>query len=109
MFATEMAKAADMAQVTRWISAPRHTILMVMSQQITITVSDEVYLGLQRTAGNRSISEVIEELARPIVAEAALEESYRELSLDADRELEAVEWIEALVGDSAPGGEIAPR
>lgn len=80
-----------------------------MSHQITITVSDEVYQGLQTAAGSRTISEVIEELARPIVAESSLDASYREMSLDADREREADEWTEGLIGDSLPGGQLAPR
>ena len=71
-----------------------------MPHQITITISDEVY---------RTIREVIEELARPIVAESCLEASYREMSLDKDRERQAAEWIEGLIDDSWPGGEHVPR
>ena len=80
-----------------------------MSRQITITVSDEVYQGLQSVAGSRTIGELIEELARPIVAETNLEAAYREMSLDQDREREAAEWIEGLIQDSQPGGPNAPR
>jgi predicted CopG family antitoxin len=80
-----------------------------MSHQITITVSDEVYQGLRAVAGGRTISELIEELARPIVAESGLEASYRDMVLDEERERAATEWIEGLVGDSVPGGPDAPR
>ena len=80
-----------------------------MSHQITITVSDEVYQGLQSVADGRTISEVIEELARPVIAESELDGSYREMSLDANRERDASEWIEGVVQDSLPGGSIAPR
>jgi predicted CopG family antitoxin len=80
-----------------------------MSHQITITVSDEVYQGLQTVAGGRTISEFIEELARPIVTESILEASYRDMILDSDREREAAEWIEGLVQDSLPDGRDAPR
>ena len=73
-----------------------------MSHQITITVSDEVYQGLQTVAGSRTISELIEELARPIMAETSLEAAYREMSIDEDREREAAEWIEGLIQDSLP-------
>jgi predicted CopG family antitoxin len=66
-----------------------------MSHQITITVSDETYQGLQAVAGPRTISEVIEDLARPAVAD--LESAYAEMSLDSDREREATDWIEGLV------------
>ena len=81
-----------------------------MSRQITITVSDEVYQGLQSVAGNRTISELIEELARPVVAETSLEAAYQRMSVDQDREREAAEWIEGLIQDSVPGGgPYAPR
>ncbi len=80
-----------------------------MSHQLTITISDEVYQGLQTAAGSRSISELIEELARPIVAESSLEALYREMSFDVDREGEADEWTEGLIQDSLPRGPHAPR
>ena len=80
-----------------------------MNRQITITVTDEVYQGLQTVAGGRTISEFIEELARPIVTESVLEASYRDMILDSDREREAAEWIEGLVQDSLPDGRDAPR
>lgn len=82
---------------------------MGMSHQITITVSDEVYEGLQTVAGGRTMSELIEELARPIVSECGLEASYREMILDEERERAASEWIEGVVGDSVPGGPDALR
>ena len=60
-----------------------------MSRQLTITVSDEVYFGLQSAVGDQSVDEFIAELARPFLAQAGLEDAYREMSLDADRENEA--------------------
>lgn len=80
-----------------------------MAHQITITVSDEVYQGLQTAAGRRMIGEAIEELARPILAESHLESAYRQMSLDGDREREASEWIEGLIHDPFPGGQLGPR
>jgi hypothetical protein len=80
-----------------------------MSHQITITVSDEVYRGLQTAAGDRTIGEFFEELARPIVAGPCLEASYRDMILDGEREREATEWTEALVHVSLPGDRDAPR
>ena len=80
-----------------------------MSRQLTITVSEEVYQGLQVVVGHRTLSEFIEELARPVVAQASLEAAYREMSLDVEREREAGEWSEALIGDSVPGGVDASR
>jgi hypothetical protein len=80
-----------------------------MSHRITITVSYEVYQGLQNVVGGRTISEFFEELARPIVTGSCLEASYREMALDGEREREAVEWTEALVHDSLLGDHDAPR
>ena len=80
-----------------------------MSRQLTVTVSDEVYFGLQSAAGDQSVDEFIAELARPLLAQAGLEDAYREMSLDADRENEATEWSESLIGDSWPGGPVAPQ
>ena len=80
-----------------------------MNRQITISVTDEVYQGLQTVAGDRTIGELIEELARPIITESCLEASYREMILDEDREREADEWAEGLVRDSLPGDHDAPR
>ena len=50
-----------------------------------------------------------EELARPIINESCLEASYRDMILDEDRECEADEWTEGLVGDSLPGAPDVPR
>ena len=80
-----------------------------MSRQLTITVSEEIYQGLQAVAGGRTIGELIEELARPVVAGNSLEVAYSEMSLDVEREREAAEWSEGLIQDSLPGGKIAPR
>ena len=63
-----------------------------MSRQLTITVSDEVYRSLEAVAGNRTLSELIEELVCPIVAESSLEASYREMSADVERERQAEAW-----------------
>ena len=80
-----------------------------MAHQITITVSDEVYQGLQTVAGSRTISEFLEELTRPIVSESRLEAAYRDMILDGEREREATEWIEGLVHDSLAGDRDAAR
>jgi predicted CopG family antitoxin len=87
--------AAPQAQLRR--------ILVHMAQQVTITVSDEVYQGLQAVAGDRTVSEYLEELTRPPLPQPSLEVAYREMSLDAEREREATEWTEALAHDSLAG------
>lgn len=80
-----------------------------MAHQITITVSDEVYRGLQTVVGSRTISEFFEELARPIVTESCLESAYQEMLVDHEREQEAAEWIDGLVHDSLAGEPDATR
>ena len=74
-----------------------------MTKKLTITVSDEVYEGLYRRVGPRRIGKFLEELARPHVLNRDLEAEYREAALDEEREQQAREWIEGLIGDSLPG------
>ena len=74
-----------------------------MTKKLTITVSDEVYEGLYRRVGPRRIGKFLEELARPHVLNRDLEAEYREAALDEERERQAREWIERLIGDSLPG------
>lgn len=75
-----------------------------MVRKLTITVDEDVYMGLRARVGARRISRFLNDLARPYVAEAALEESYRAMAADDAREAEAAEWSEALVGDGARTG-----
>ena len=72
-----------------------------MRKKLTITVEEEVYDGLHRVIGRRHISRFLNELAKPHVAEDALEEGYRAMAADEEHEREATEWIEAVVGDVA--------
>ncbi len=66
-----------------------------MHRKLTITVSDEVYRGLHQKVGRDEISRFIENLVRPhIVSDTDLEAAYREMAADAEREQEALEWIE---------------
>ena len=70
-----------------------------MAKRLTITLDDIVYQGLFRKAGPRGISKFLEKLIRPHVVDTALEDAYREMAADEDRESEAMEWTENLVGD----------
>ena len=70
-----------------------------MQKKLTITVSEEVYHGLRRVIGPRRISHFIESLVRPHVINQDLEEGYRAMAADEEHEAEALEWIEALIGD----------
>ena len=80
-----------------------------MAHQITFTVSDEVYQGLQAAAGSRTINELLEDLTRPIVNDSLLEAAYRDMALDEARECDATDWIEGLVHDSISGHPDASR
>ena len=72
-----------------------------MHRKLTITLSDEVYEGLQRTVNRGRISSFIEELVRPhVTSTPTLEEGYRAMAADRDREREAAEWVNGLSGET---------
>jgi hypothetical protein len=73
-------------------------------RKLTITVEDEVYAGLKATVGPRRISRFLNDLAKPLVSEAALTEGYAQMAADEAGEAEALEWSEALIGDVADNG-----
>lgn len=68
---------------------------------MTITLDEEVYEGLYRRVGRRRMSQFIEDLLRPHVLDTSLDEGYRAMAADGDREAEAAEWCNALAGDMA--------
>lgn len=72
-----------------------------MERKLTITLTDDVYEGLQRQVGSDHISQFIENLLRPLVTgDDELEAAYREMAADTEREREAMEWIEAAPDDA---------
>ena len=70
-----------------------------MKKKLTITVEERVYEGLHEVIGPRRISRFIEDLVRPHVLFPDLEEAYKEMAQDEEREVEALEWAEAMIGD----------
>ena len=72
-----------------------------MSKKLTITVDDDVYHGLQNVVGRRGISRFLNDLARPHLVPTDLTEAYRAMAADEEREREAADWVENLVGDVA--------
>jgi predicted CopG family antitoxin len=66
---------------------------------MTITLDETVYEGLYRTIGKRRISQFIEDLVRPYVLDSTLDEGYQAMAADKEREADASEWCNALVGD----------
>ena len=69
-----------------------------MNKKLTITIEESVYEGLHRVVGRGSISKVIENLARPHVAQKDLGAQYREAARDVAREREAAAWTEGMIG-----------
>ncbi len=72
-----------------------------MQKKLTITIDEYVYEGLHKTVGRGNISQFIESLIRPHVMNTDLELAYQQMAEDEIREGEALEWVEALIGDVA--------
>lgn len=72
-----------------------------MTRKLTITVSEEVYEGLHAKIGAGRISRFIDRLARPHVVENELDAAYEAMAADSEREADALEWAESLIGDLA--------
>ncbi len=70
-----------------------------MQKKLTITVDEQVYLGLHSVIGRRNISQFINSLVRPHVLKSDLEAAYGRIAADESREAEALEWAEATIGD----------
>lgn len=68
---------------------------------MTITLDEAVYEGLFRVIGRRNISQFLEDLARPHVLQEDLASAYQAMAMDMQREQEALEWSNALIGDAA--------
>jgi predicted CopG family antitoxin len=73
----------------------------MMQKKLTITIDEEVYEGLYAIVGPRRISRFIEDLLRPHVILPNLDAEYAAMAQEEEREAEALEWAEALVGDVA--------
>ncbi len=73
-----------------------------MPKKLTITVDADVYDGLHSVIGARRISRFLNDLARPHVIGRNLAAGYAAMAADQERENEAEDWVDALIGDSAP-------
>ncbi len=72
-----------------------------MQKRMTITLDEAVYDGLMRVVGRGRVSQFLESLARPHVLDASMDEGYRAMRSDSQREAEASEWINGLISDAA--------
>ena len=70
-----------------------------MKKKMTITLDPQVYEGLYKTVGKRHISAFLEGLARPYVIDDSLNEAYKSMAQEADRETVATQWQENLIED----------
>ena len=70
-----------------------------MQKRMTITLDETVYDGLMRVVGRGKVSQFLESLARPHVLDASMDDGYRAISNDTQRE--ASEWINGLIVDTA--------
>jgi predicted CopG family antitoxin len=69
-----------------------------MQQKMTITIDREVYDALYRVVGKGNISKFLENLARPHVLQDDLASAYQAMAADTEREQEALEWSNGLIG-----------
>ena len=70
-----------------------------MQKKLTITVDEEVYIGLHKVIGPRKISRFVQEIVRPYVVRPDYESAYAEMAEDKKRENEALEWAEITIKD----------
>jgi hypothetical protein len=68
---------------------------------MTITLDEAVYDGLYRTIGKRRMSQFIEDLVRPHVLDTTLDNGYKAMAADTERETDAMAWCNALARDLA--------
>ena len=69
-----------------------------MMRQLVINVAEAIYQQLQDRVGPRGIDRFIEDAVRPhLDASSDLDAA---MANDPDREREATEWAEALIGDA---------
>ena len=72
-----------------------------MQKRMTITLDEAVYDGLLRVVGRGKVSQFLEALARPHVLDTAMDEGYLAMGNDLEREAEASEWVNGLIGDGS--------
>jgi hypothetical protein len=70
-----------------------------MHKKMTITLDELVYEGLWRTVGKRRMSQFIEDLVRPHVLTSAMDEGYKAMAANQEREADATAWCNALSKD----------
>ena len=70
-----------------------------MQKKLLLSIDEQVYLGLLRVVGRGKISRFIEELIRPLVTGDQLDDAYKTMAADRQREEEALAWSNAMITD----------
>jgi len=70
-----------------------------MQKKLTITIDEQIYIGLREVIGSGKISHFIQELGCPHVFNQSLEKQYQQMSLDEARENQALKWSESVLED----------
>jgi hypothetical protein len=78
-----------------------------MQKSLTISIETDMYDALQRVVGRGKISKFLQDLARPHVMKEDLSTAYQAMAADTDREREALEWSNGLIGDVAEADSAA--
>jgi hypothetical protein len=72
-----------------------------MKKKLPIYLNKMVYDELYRVIGRGNISKFIEHLVKPQLKWNDLDAAYKEMAADSVRENEALEWSNAVIGNSA--------
>ncbi len=70
-----------------------------MQKKLMITLDESIYYGLCQLTEKSKINQFIEELLKLHVLNVGMHEGYRQMAGDKEREAEALEWSESLIGD----------
>jgi len=70
-----------------------------MHKKLTISIDEELYEALYLNIGKRQISKFIEKLIKPHVLNTELDDGYKAMANDNEREQEAQIWCNALSKD----------
>ena len=72
-----------------------------MQKPMIIAMDEAVQDGLMRVVGRAKISQYLKLLARPHVLDTSMDDGYRAMGNDRQREAEASEWLNGLIADTA--------
>ncbi|MBI3193190.1 MAG: addiction module antitoxin [Ignavibacteriae bacterium] len=70
-----------------------------MLHKVTISMDDVEYKNLSKLAGRKRIEYVVKDIVRQRVVSENLEDAYKAMAHEEEREQEAHEWSEATIHD----------